>query len=452
MTQAKRVFLAVLVTSFIVPFMASSINLAIPAIAAEFGVSAPSLSWVVSAYLLGSVAILLPMGKLGDIVGRKKLYRIGAALMAACTVAAGFAASLESLIFWRVLQGLATAAIFGTGMAMVVSIHRPEERGKIIGYTAASTYIGLSIGPIVGGLITHYLGWHFIFFITGIILLLSLWSIWSVEEEWYGAKGERFDWVGSACYMVASPAVLYGFSRSVELVQARYILLGGMVLLLVFLYHQAHSKMPIFDVNLFRKNTVFAMSSLAAMINYSATFAISFVLSLYLQLIRGFDAATAGSIMLLQPVIMALCSPKAGALSDRMQPRIVASVGLGLNAIGLAAFAFLDVDTPIWWIGVTFVVIGLGFALFSSPNNNAIMGAVEPKHYGVASSIVAVMRLVGQALSMAVVTAVLSVYMRPALSPEYLSSMLDGFRLSFGIFAVLCAIGIVASLARGKRA
>lgn len=453
MSQQGLVLLAVLTTSFVVPFMGSAINLAIPAIGQAFHVSPASLSWVVSIYILGSVAILLPMGRLADILGRKRIYTIGVFLMALFTLLCGFAWSVESLLLFRLGQGLASSMLFSTGMAMIISVHKPSERGKVIGWSAAATYIGLSLGPMVGGFITHYWNWQSIFFFTtAILVFMSLTAIKCVKEEWHGAKGESFDWKGSFCYVILSPAILYGLSALFSNALAVWWLVLGFGLLIYFVYRQAHMAEPLFDVRLFRGNTVFAMSNLAAMINYSATFAISFSLSLYLQVIRGLEASAAGLILLIQPVLMALFSPIAGALSDKIEPRIVASIGMAMNTVGLVMFAFLSEATPYWLICIIFAVIGLGFALFSSPNNNAIMGAVQPQFYGVAASALSTMRLVGQAMSMAIVTAVFSLYTIDPFETGYLTSLLNGIYVAFGIFAALCALGVLASLARGNRA
>lgn len=453
MPQQRLILMAVLTTSFVVPFMGSAINLAIPAIGQTFHVNPASLSWVVSIYILGSVAILLPMGRLADILGRKRIYTVGVTWMALFTFFCGFAWSVESLLVFRLGQGLASSMLFSTGMAMIISVHKPSERGKVIGWSAAATYIGLSMGPMVGGFITHYWNWQSIFFFTSAILVLfSLTAIKYVKEEWHGAKGESFDWKGSLCYLVLSPAILYGLSALFSHSMAVWWLALGIGLLLYFIYRQLHMAEPLFDVRLFRGNTVFAMSNLAAMINYSATFAISFSLSLYLQIIRGLDASTAGLILLIQPVLMAVFSPIAGALSDKIEPRVVASIGMMMNTVGLIVFAYLSEETPYWLICIVFAVIGLGFALFSSPNNNAIMGSVQPQYYGVAASALSTMRLVGQAMSMAIVTAVFSLYTLDPSDAKYLTSLLNGIYISFGIFAALCALGVLASLARGNRA
>ena len=454
MTEEKKIFIAVLITSFMGPFMGSSINIAIPTMAADFGVPAQELSWVVTAYLLGSVALLVPFGRLADIVGRRHLYAVGTLAVAVATFLAGLMQTVPSLIFFRLLQGLALATIFSTGMAMLVASHAPGERGRVIGYSAASTYIGLSLGPVLGGLITQYMGWRLIFFLSAALNLVSGLIALRVRGEWYGERHGGMDIRGCVLYSAASTMILYGISAYASNPVMRYVFFGGILLLLAFVYEQLHSPAPLIDISLF-KSTIFAMSNLAALLNYSATFAISFLLSLYLQLIRGFDASTAGLFLLLQPMMMALLSPRAGALSDRHEPRLVASAGMALTTLGIFGFSFLTAATPMIWVGMVFLLIGTGFAFFSSPNSNAIMGAVEPRFYGVASSMLSVMRISGQAMSMAVVTLLLAVYtastVAAAVTPAYLTELLAAIQSIFRILAVTCAVGVAASLARGRR-
>jgi MFS family permease len=446
MSQANLIFLTVLTTSFLGPFMGSSINIAIPSIAETFVFPPAMLSWVVTAYLLGSVAVLVPFGKLADSIGRKKIYQSGLICLLVTTCLAGFSVSLPMLIAFRLLQGLSLAMIFSTGMAILISGHTAQDRGKVIGYSAAATYMGLSLGPVIGGLLTQYLGWRAIFFFTAAGLLVSLVAIGKVKVEWYGVKGEKLDVVGSFLYCTSSIAVLYGLSAYALNPWAVGILGSGVLLLVLFVYEQTKSHQPIIELYLFR-NTIFAMSNLAAMIHYSSTFAIGFVLSLYLQVVRGFDASTTGLILLIQPLLMTIFSPWAGALSDKIQPRFVASAGMFLTMLGLFFFTFLTQQTPIWLLGVNLILIGIGFAFFSSPNSNAVMGSVAPPIYGVASSILSVMRLSGQALSMAVVTVILSLY--PQTTGVSAAVMLHSFTVIFAVQAFCCGCGVFVSLARG---
>jgi MFS family permease len=204
-------------------------------------------------------------------------------------------------------------------------------------------------------------------------------------------------------------------------------------------------------VNLFRKNTVFAFSNLAALINYSATFAVGFLLSLYLQYIKGLAEQSAGFILVSQPVVMAVFSPFAGRLSDRIEPRLVASTGMALTAAGLFLLTFLNENTALGFIVAILVLLGLGFALFSSPNTNAVMSSVEKKFYGVASGTLGTMRLTGQMLSMGIAMLIFAVYVGEVqITAQYYPPFLSGIRAAFFIFAVLCFGGVFASLARGR--
>lgn len=447
------VLVVVMATSFLTPFMGSSVNLSIPAIAAEFGDNALLLGWMVTGYLLTSAVFLLPFGRYADIVGRKKVFIAGIVLFSLFAVLSGLAWSLTSLIWFRMAQGIASAMIFSTGMAILTTVYPVPKRGKALGLNAAVVYIGLAAGPVLGGVMNHYLGWRSIFYFTaGIGIAAALLAIWRLEGEWAGARGEPFDFTGSAAYILALSSVLYGFSSISSVIWAKYILAAGAALMTLFLYHQARQQHPILQVNLFRQNKVFAYSNLAAMINYSATFAVSFLISLHLQLVMGYDSQTAGLILLSQPVLMAALSPFAGMLSDRILPSVLASWGMGISTLGLFLFAFISAATRLELIIANLALIGVGFALFASPNNNAIMSSVEKKLYGGASSSLGTMRLVGQAISMAVVTLLIASFVGDAgLNRNSAPMIVAATRASFMAFSVICLIGVFASLARGSK-
>lgn len=448
----SAVLAVVMVTSFLAPFMGSSINLAIPAIGTEYSGSATVLSWVVAGYLLASAAFLLPFGRLADIVGRKKIYVAGIMLFSLFALLSGLAWSIESMIFFRVCQGAASSMIFSTGMAILTSVYPSDKRGQAMGLTAAATYIGLSLGPVLGGFMNHNFGWRSIFYFTAFIgLVAALLAAWRLKGEWAGAKGEKFDFAGSLFCIGSLVAVLYGFSELSQSQWGKYILGLGLVLMVVFVYFESRQQYPVFHVGLFRDNKTFAFSNLAAMINYSATFAVAFVLSLYLQVVLEYDSQQAGLILLSQPLIMAVFSPVAGALSDRVEPAVVASWGMVLSTLGLFLFSFLAKDTSLWLIIANLVLVGLGFALFAAPNNNAIMGAVEKQFYGIAAASLAAMRLIGQSISIAIVTMLLAAYSDGGNAGINSVEMIQaGTRTSFFIFAGICAAGVFASLARGS--
>ena len=335
MTAQKRIFAAVLLTSFMGPFLGSCINIAIPTIAVEFSCPATDLSWLATAFLLGAVALLLPFGRMADILGRCRIYAIGTAAMAAVSFVAAFSPSVSFLIAMRALQGLSLGLVFSSGMALLVAAHPAKQRGRAIGYSAAATYVGLSLGPVIGGLVTQHLDWRLLFVLTSIVILVSSLLVRTIKEDWYGEREGGFDLPGAVFYTAASTLTLYGLSSLAAFPWMRFVLLAGLIFLALFLWQERRASTPLLHLSLFA-NTVFAMSNLAAFLNYSATYAIGFLLSLYLQLVRGLDASTAGVVLLLQPLMMAILSPIAGALSDKHEPRLVASFGMALTTALLA--------------------------------------------------------------------------------------------------------------------
>lgn len=448
----KYALLVACTASFFIPFMGSAINLAIPSIGQQFNTSTLMLSWVAASYLLASAAFLVPFGRLADIVGRKKIFAAGIGIFSLSSLLCGLAWSIDSLIAFRVLQGIGSAMLFGTGMAILTSVYPPQERGRVLGINVASVYTGLSMGPVLGGAMNHNLGWQWIFYFTAVttfaVLLLVLFKL---KGEWAGARGEKFDLTGAVLYSFGLVSLMYGFSSIATSAWAVYLLVLGLVVLVLFVRYELRVKQPVLNVALFSKNVTFAFANLAALINYSATFAVGFLLSIYLQVVQGYNSQAAGLILLSQPVIMALLSPFAGSLSDRVEPRIVASLGMALTTAGLFVFCFLTASTPIWLVVINLMLLGTGFALFSSPNSNSIMGSVEKRYYGVASSTMGTMRLTGQALSMAVVTLLLALFVGSVqLSQASADLLVQGTKTAFVVFTVVCFGGIFASLARGN--
>jgi EmrB/QacA subfamily drug resistance transporter len=453
--EIKRITLfAVTLAAFLTPFDVSSVNIALPAIGKEFKMDAMWLSWVSTAYLLASAVFLVPFGKIADISGRKRVFVVGILIFTVASFSMLFCRSGLMLICFRVVQGIGGAMIYGSGTALLMSILTVQERGRALGITVASTYLGLSVGPFLGGFLTLNFGWRSIFLINvplglAIIALVSL----RLRGEWTEAKGEGFDLVGSVIYCLGLIVIMYGFS-SFSLLPAILsvcLILAGGLGILVFVRWELKVKNPVLDINLFRGNRAFAFSNLAALINYSATFAITFFLSLYLQYLKGLNSLSAGSILIFQPVVMALGSPFAGRLSDRIEPRIVASVGMALTAVGLFLLAFLHGDTPLRFIIADLILLGLGFALFSSPNTNAVMSSVEKRFYGVASGTLGTMRLTGQAFSMGIAVLIFALHIgHRQITPEYNPIFLRSMRTAFIFFAALCSVGVFASLERGK--
>jgi MFS family permease len=282
----------------------------------------------------------------------------------------------------------------------------------------------------------------------GLIIITMV--LWKLKGEWIEARGEKFDLVGSITYGLALAALIIGFSR-LPAVSSISLVIVGIAGLWFFIRREMRVKSPVLNLSVFRDNRVFAWSNLAALINYSATAAVSFLLSLYLQYIKGFSPEHAGLILISQMIVMMLLSPVAGRLSDRLEPQIVASIGMTLTTTGLVLLTFLSPNSSIHFIVLSLITLGLGFGLFSSPNTNAAMSAVNKKFYGVASGTLGTMRLLGQMFSLAIAVLLFELFIgRVQITPEYYPLFLKSVRTAFIIFAILCFGGIFASLARGK--
>ncbi len=448
----KRVVLFVAATaSFLTPFMATSINIALPSIGKEFSIDAVTLTWVTTAYLLAAAMFLVPLGRVADIRGRRKVFLAGMVGYTVVSFLCTLSTSETMLIALRALQGCTDAMMFGTSTAIVTSVYPPEQRGRALGVIVAAVYSGSALGPFIGGFLTQAAGWRSIFWLTTLlgVLVVAL-TLWKMRGEWAEARGQKMDVIGSVLYGLGLLGVMYGF-RLLPSVNGVWTLVAGTVVLGTFVFRENRTDSPVLDMSLFRHNIVFALSNASALINYAATYALSFLLSLYLQYIKGLPPRSAGLVLLAQPVMMALFSPLAGRLSDRIEPRIVASTGMAMSAAGLFLTAFLGAGSPLAAIVAILVLCGLGFALFSSPNTSAIMGSVPRRQYGVASATTGVMRLIGQMLSMGIAALIIALFVGEVqITPAQHPAFLLAFRAGFFLFAGLCGIGILASLARGN--
>jgi EmrB/QacA subfamily drug resistance transporter len=447
----RIVLLVATIASFITPFMASSVNIALPAIGREFSMSAVLLAWVATAYTLAAAIFLVPFGKLGDIHGRKRVLLGGMAVFTVTTALCGVAPSPTWLVALRVVQGIGGSMVFGTSVAIVTSVIPAHERGRALGITTAAVYTGLSLGPVLGGLLTQHFGWRSVFFASAPLGLLDVILIARMlKGDRPEARGERFDVFGAIAYCVSLGALMYGFPRLTSPAGA-CLVLAGVAGIAAFVRWERGARNPILHVELFERNRVYAFSNLAALINYSASFAVTFLMSLYLQYIKALTPQAAGLVLVWQPVMMTLFSPFAGRLSDRIESRVVASWGMALTTAALVVFIFLGPGTSRLVIVANLMLLGFGFALFSSPNTNAVMCSVESRLYGVASATLATMRATGQMLSMGIAMLLFAVNIGgAAITPERYGGFLTSVRTAFIIFAILSCAGIFSSLARGN--
>ncbi len=444
------VFVAVL-TSLATTFMGSATNLSIPDISADFAVGASSIGWLVLAYTLPIAAFSVPMGRLADMAGRKLILVLGLIIFSMGCLISVLSPDFTVLIVSRVIQAVGAACIFATNHAILIAEYPPYERGKALGYALAATYAGLSSGPVIGGIINHYLGWRHIFTVALIIgAAAAAFAIAKVPAR-RTEEAVKIDVSGNILYILMLLMIIYGLAAFSTDRLMILLVPAGLIVGFFFVMHELKTDSPMVDVRLFVKNKAYTFSNLAALLNYAATYAITYLLSIYLQVIAGFSSQTAGLILIVQPAIMAVLTPGMGKISDRVSPYKLASLGMGFCAAALFILAFLQINTPLWVIILVLAFAGVGFGVFSSPNTNAVMGCVPKSSYGVASSVLSTMRNVGQNMGMVILTIVISNQVGNALLAEANPAKLVAtMRISYIIFAVICVMGIFCSMARRK--
>lgn len=445
------ILLIATLASFLTPFMGTSINVALPTIANELTVNAILLSWITTSFFLTSAMFAVPLGRIADIYGMKKIFVYGIVILTISSFLAAISPSAEFLIITRVIQGIGSAMIFVTGLAIIMSVFPPQERGKAIGINITAVYIGLVMGPVLGGFLTEYLGWRSIFYIVVPLgLLVTALVFWKMKGEWAECKDEKLDYWGTLLYIIMLALILIGFSNIKE-VSGIIMVILGIIGLVGFVVWELRVEEPVLEVKLFLENKRFAFSNLAALISYMGLFAVGFLLSLYLQFIKGFDPKVTGLILVVQTVLMVIMSPIAGRLSDKYDAGRIASLGMGIITLGLLIFAFITEETSLYVIILGLAILGMGIGIFSAPNTHAIMGSVKRRYFGVASATVSTMRLLGQTFGMGIILLIFAVYIGAVqFTPQNYPELLTSIKVTFTISVILSILAIFASLARNK--
>tara|TARA_R110000868_G_scaffold123445_5_gene326926 strand:- start:263 stop:1642 length:1380 start_codon:yes stop_codon:yes gene_type:complete len=452
LSPATAALMIICLGCFIGPLGVAAVNIAIPDLAADLHANAKMVSWIPTIFLLSNVAFMLPFGKLADNYGRKRIYSYGLILNALASVMCAWGDVIEWILFWRFIQGAASAMIFGTGVAILSSVTSPNKRGFALGLAAACVYIGLTIAPVIGGWLTQTWGWRSVFLfqvplVIGLIVLIKF----KLPGEWKNEKFSRFDWLGTGIFAFASTALVFGLSLLPSWSGAILLLLAALAMV-YFVVHQSRHKEPLIRVQMFSESRIFSMSLSTSLLMYASVYPLTFLLSLYLQYVKQFSPVEAGQIILVQALAMAVVAPIAGRLSDKIQHGILASLGCCVVALGFLILGQMDTDTTATYISGSLVLIGIGFGLFSTPNNNAIMGAVHSRELGVASASMSLARTIGNLVGMSLVNFLVHIYLGDAhFTQQQIPALLKTVSFSLHLSFVCVLLACFLSASRGKK-
>jgi EmrB/QacA subfamily drug resistance transporter len=404
------VLAAVGVGTFMSALDASIVNVTLPVVGQALHAPVAAVEWVVTVYLLVVSGLLLIVGRLGDLRGHKDVYVLGFAGFVISSALCGLAGSVQALVAFRAVQALSAAMLYANAPAILTQSFPPSERGKALGMQATMTYLGLAVGPVLGGVLAGTLGWRWIFFVNIPVGGIGVWlSLRNIPRDRPAGTPPRFDVLGAALFFFGLFSLLLALNQGHAwgwTAPATLALLAAAALLLsTFVAVERRRPEPMLDLSLFQ-SPAFSGAVFSAALTYVAQFALLFLLPFYLMRSRGLAAEHAGLVLVSQPVIMAITAPLSGSLSDRLGSRGPVVLGLVVLSAGLVLLSFLGPATPLAYVAGALAVCGLGFGAFVAPNNSRLLGAAPPHRRGIASGVLAAARNVGMVLGVGLAGAV----------------------------------------------
>ncbi len=452
--------------SFLTPFTSSLISFAVPKIAGTFHSNFIDIVWVPMAYLIALPTFMILLGRLSDMYGRIRFYRIGFLIFSFGALLAATANDIYFLILSSFVMGFG-GALIGTNATAIISIVYPrEKRGWALGINAMSVYLGLTMAPVLGGILNQFFSWQAIFLINipiAVVALILTFIYMKSSKIDVVKRKEKIDLIGSLLFTIGilSTVLYLSLGQIYDFLDTIYLLIIGIAVIVSFVFYERRIENPMLDISLFTTNRTFSAANFTAFLNYVSTFSITFIFSIFLQIILGYQPFAAGMILMIEPVLMVIFSPISGRMSDRYGSRGIASIGMLVIAIAFFILAFVNVKSGILSMIIPLGILGVGFGLFSAPNTNSVMGSVESNRAGVASGTLGTMRFTGQLLSLALASAILSVSIPHSMLLQIFSGVAvksgidtstfeGGFKIIMILSGVLSLIGAYTSLLRTK--
>ncbi|MDY6323177.1 MAG: MFS transporter [Succinivibrio sp.] len=447
----RIIVLSVCLTSFASSFMSSSLNIAVNAIAADFSVSPELITYAVSAYVIAATAMLLPSSALANRLGYLRAYRLGAALSCAAALLVALSPSFVFLAAARGVQGAVNSIIFTTGTAVISDRLPAKARGAAIGLSTACIYAGLTLSPPLGGVLTDTLGWKSMFLISAVLYASGALISRAAPRDAPQSRG--YPYIRMALAASGFALLLFGLDRITEGALFPLCAAAGAAVLCCYLWiEQKKAARPLLKISLVAQNRVLLWALCASFLNYLGTFAITLLLSMHLQLLSGMSAMSAGTVLILGPLLQCLVSPAAGKLTAKVSPHLIVCCGMAVSTAGIIVLATLTQDSPLWQILCGQGLTGLGFGFFSAPNTTIVMNSVDRSRFALVSALQAITRNAGMSVCMALVTGIFALGISaPSLTLEYLAQLQRCLSTAFTLAAGLGVLGVLSCFA-GMRA
>ena len=441
---------AIGIGSFMSALDGSVVNIILPIVRDAFKSDVASIEWVVTIYLLVLSGLLLAFGRLGDLRGHKSIYIWGFVVFVVSSGLCGAAPSVLWLVIFRGLQAVGGAMLASNSPAIVTKNFPAAQRGRTFGLISTMTYLGLTVGPSLGGGLTQVFGWRSVFYINvpvGVLALIL--SLIYIPKDAPSEHGQPFDLAGSLAFMAGLSALMLGLNQGAEWgwtsPAVLGLLAGALLLLAVFILIERRSPAPMLDLSLFRV-PLFSTAAASAVMNYICVYTLLFLMPFYLIQGRGLDPAQAGMLLTAQPIIMAIVAPISGSLSDKRGSRGPGMLGMAGLCVGLFMLSWIGPATALWYVVLGLAIAGLGTGTFISPNTSALMGAAPQSRQGIASGVQAVARNFGMVLGIGLAGALFTT----GLAQNTTSGLYQGIDMGFLAAAGVAVLGIGLSAIKGK--
>ncbi len=445
-----KVMMTVWIGVFMATLDASIVNVALPTLTEFFNTDITTIEWIVMAYLLTITSLLLSLGRISDMIGRKNIFAAGLALFTVGSGLCALSSTVGDLIFFRVIQGFGAAMLMATGVAIITHEFPPRERGKAMGLIGTVVAIGSLTGPVMGGFLIQNIGWRSIFYINipvgifGTAMALKI-----LQKDETNGKGQTFDIPGGVMLFISLVSLLLALSEGQERgwnsALIIFLFASSVIFFILFLMIEIRAKQPMIELRHFG-NRRFAAANLSALISFMAMFSVILLMPFYLQNELGYSTEKVGIIFMAVPLVMSVVSPVSGYLSDRTNSYILSSIGIGMAAISILSLGFLNAYSNSIDVALRLSLLGFGMGLFQAPNNSIIMGSLPKEQLGIAAGVMGTMRNMGMVIGVAVSGAIFS--NRYVYYGNNESSFLPAFRDAYIVSAFICCIAMLASLVR----